>query len=293
MTFYKPTGTVNVYPDFINKEYFLDWLNVFHQIDPESKSWQILIRLYEKDPIDGACGVAKFNNNNVRVHLNFTDPRHLKVLFHELLHKSMSKYSKRGAGIFDYSMVDLHHLTKKSLRNFYQSFEDWFIELTIWDFLHKIKDNHDLMKIFYGDSYNNFLQDLDMYDITNLKDGDFIFYPEQQVFELIHFSQIPPYTMWSLYHTTYTREIVGYSGKNKIRNLTEIEQKLIKVLKQYSDLSMLNEQYYRNLYCDYINTTTNYFFGYDIVRPNKSKIQLLELFGLRFKGLDQSLRENN
>jgi len=287
------TGIVSVYPNYINNEYFSDWLNVFHQIDPESKAWQIMIRLYEHDPIDGATGVVKFKMDDVRVHLNFTDQRHLKVLFHELLHKTLSRYSKSGAGIFDYSLVNLHHRTKRYFRDFYQSFEDWFIELIILDYIQDIKDNDDLMNIFYGSPYDQYLQDLNGYDITNLSDGDLLFYPEQQLYELPHFGKIPPYTMWSLFHSTFTRKFLGISVKNYKRNLTEIEQMLINVLNKYSDISMLSDQFYRNLYCDYINTASNYFFGYDIVKANKSKIQLLELFEYRVCRFDQYLRENN
>jgi len=93
--------------------------------------------------------------------------------------------------------------------------------------------------------------------------------------------------MWSLYNCCLYRTINKDSLQKQLPNLAPVEKKLVAILNEYSDIDKLSKEYYKSLFCDFFNTITNHFFGYDIVKPTESKIKLLKTFENRIKWVEQ------
>lgn len=280
-------GIVNVYPKHINHEIYIPWVDKFRELYPESLSWDVDISITNDDPLSGASAFVNFDEDNVSISLNSSDPRQIKILYHELLHPIMVNFSDHGDYIFDYSDVDLHPLTISCLKNLYTSFEDWFIELGIYNLINTNKDNHEFLQAFISGTFNDYLENLILYDLTNYSHPSYMLYIEHILRELFVGKIIPPRSMWCLYNCCLYRNINKDSLQKHLPNLAPIEKKLVAILNEYSDIDKLSKDYYKSLFCDFFNTITNHFFGYDVVKRIDTKIQLLATFEQRVKWVEK------
>lgn len=190
--------------------------------------------------------------------LTFREPIQEFVLFHELIHIHLNFVSEEMSlrFDFDYTQVELNRRTKIWINNLYRVFEEWFIELYLFQHIFKHKEDDDFIREFLGKSYNDYLYSLD----KGLQDMDDRYFGSLGDCLSAVVTVASSACLDLFYHTLL-------AGDDRIpdsyrpQSASGINAALVGVLSNYTNLDLLDSAYYRSLFSDFINTVVKHQIG--------------------------------
>lgn len=236
-----------------------EWIHKYVESLPILALYQYDIEIVEKTgEYWDAMVKVDVEEDEIVAKLTFKEPIKEMVLLHELIHIHLDYVvGPWSLGLdFDYTQVEINRRTKSWIKNLHQVFEEWFVELYLFQHIFYHKEDEDYLKEFLGQSYKDYLHSLD-YGLEHIDD---------RYFSSLGDCLSNTHTAGSVYcRALFYHTLLAVDDRipnsHRPRSASGIKAALVGVLSNYTNLDLLDSGYYLSLFSDFINTMVKHQLG--------------------------------
>lgn len=194
---------------------------------------------------DASVTTEGFGRAFIKVEENITE----SVLFHELMHlyvQRIDQHERFGEFVIFPDGLGLH--SRRILSFLYRVFEEWFVELLIFDEGQSLKDNPRALHNFFGRDYETYANQLD----HGLHIVPEKYYSNVPLF--LHFINQHSYAhMRALYYQAIMEKHAGILGIVPPVIPPGKKRDLVNIFLKYGDIDKLDKSYYMHFAVDFLN----------------------------------------